>query len=76
MAGFHSAIHRLCKLPLSVANFKKEYDYIKQVAKINGYDCSLVDRLVYKHSEKVRKSNLSSFFTQNDENIELKRVAN
>ncbi|XP_055308425.1 uncharacterized protein LOC129572488 [Sitodiplosis mosellana] len=74
LAGFHSMIHRLCRLPLSVADYKKEYDHIKQIAKVNGYDENLVDTIVYKHSEKVRKSNLSTLFSQKEEN-EHKRVS-
>ena len=74
LAGFHSHIHRLCRLPLSIENYKKEYDYIQEIAKINGYSSELVDNIVYKHSEKVRRSNLSTFFATN-EKLNLKRVS-
>lgn len=65
-AAYHSPIHRLCRLPLSVANFKKEYDYICETARVNGYRQDMVDKLVYKHSNKVKKSNLTTFFSQKD----------
>lgn len=39
-------VHRLCELPLNVANYKGEYDYIQQTAKVNGYRTSVIDREV------------------------------
>lgn len=77
MAAFHSMVHRLCKLPLSVANYKKEYEHILNVAKVNGYKPCEIDRLIKKHSKKVMKDNLSSLFRQNkkcDNENALKRV--
>ena len=56
--------HRLCKLPLSINNYKKEYDYIQQTAKVNGYDAADIDRIIKRHSDKVRKNNLSTLFSQ------------
>lgn len=77
-AAFHSLIHRLCKLPLSPKNYKSEYEYIKKVANMNGYSEILVDRLIFKHSNKIRKSKLSTLFLQNKNNsnqVEKKRVS-
>lgn len=65
LAAYHSFIHRLCRLPLSIANFKIEYEHIKRVAKVNGYSEHMVDNLIRKYSKKVRQSNLTTFFTQN-----------
>lgn len=64
MAPFHSMAHRLCKLPLSIANYKREYDYIQEAAKVNGYDGATIDRIIKHHSDKIRKNNLSTFFSQ------------
>lgn len=33
----------LCKLPLSVRNYKGEYEYIKEVAAVNGFKSSEID---------------------------------
>lgn len=30
-------------MPLSIAPFKIEYDYIKETARMNGYNCEIVD---------------------------------
>jgi len=64
MAAYHSMVHRLCRLPLSVANFKKEYEHIKEVARINGFDCGIIDKLIQKHSQKVKKWSLTTLFSQ------------
>ena len=73
-AAFHSMCHRLCRLPLNAENFRKEYIYIKDVAKKNGYSEIFVDRIVKKHSNKVTRSNLSTHFSQIQTN-EKKKVA-
>jgi len=65
IAAFQSMTYRLCKLPLSVANFKKEYHQIVQIAETNGFDRSLVDKLIYKHSNKIKKHESSTLFEQN-----------
>lgn len=65
LAAYHSFIHRLCRLPLSIANFKREYEHIKRVARANGYSENMVDNLIRKHSKKMKQSNLTTFFTQN-----------
>lgn len=63
-AAYHSLVHRLCRLPLSIANYKKEYEYIKETARMNGYSHKMVDQLVHKHSRKVQNSNLTTMFSQ------------
>lgn len=65
MAAFHSMVYRLCKLPLSIKNFNTEYEHIKRVAEINGFSADLIDRLIKKHSIKIRKSSLSTLFAEN-----------
>lgn len=74
LAAYHSFIHRLCSLPLSIANFKKEYEYIKETARVNGYETQMVDTLIYKHSQKVKHSNLSTLFSQR-ESTQKQRVS-
>lgn len=66
MAPFHSMAHRLCKLPLSIVNYKKEYDYIQESAKVNGYTAANIDKIIKHHSDKIRKHNLSTLFSQEE----------
>lgn len=66
-AAYHSLIHRLCRLPLSIANYKKEYEHIMETARVNGYSAKMVDNFIYKHSRKVNNSNQTTMFSQRDE---------
>lgn len=74
MAAFHSMAHRISCLPLSVQNYKKEYDYMVDSAIVNGYEKSMIDRIIKKHADKIRKSNSSTLFSQSKLNDEVKRV--
>lgn len=74
-AAYHSAVHRLCKLPLSISNFKREYEYLKETARVNGYNPDLIDKLTKLHSKKVTRSNLSTFFSLREEEEEYSRVS-
>lgn len=65
MSSFHSMVHRLCKLPLSIANYMKEYQYIKHLAVVNGYSPKIIDEIVRHHTHKIRLNNLTTHFTQN-----------
>lgn len=64
-AAYHSMVHRLCRLNLSINDFKTEYEHIKNVAKVNGYKEELIDVLIKKHSDKIEKQKITSFFSQN-----------
>lgn len=57
-------IHRLCKLPLLITDYRREYQYIKDVANVNGYSKVMVDALAKKHAQKVNKGSLSTLFRQ------------
>lgn len=65
IAAFNSMVYRMIRLPLSVADYKNEYDHIVHLARVNGFDVTLVDRIVKKHADKVRRENMSTLFTQN-----------
>jgi len=65
IAAFHSSVYRLCRLPLSVTDFKAEYDRIVNIANTNGFDQTLIDKLVQKHSNNIKKYRLSTLFEQN-----------
>lgn len=76
-AAFHSLIYRLCKLPLSAKNYMKEYQYIKEVANVNGYNEKMVDDIIHKHSMKLKRNNTSTFFSDSalQSQTNIKRVA-
>lgn len=73
-AAYHSLIHRLCNLPLSLVNFKSEYEYIKNVASVNGYSEKMIDELIFYHSHKARNSNLTTLYSQ-QEKVKNQRVS-
>lgn len=76
MSAYHCMIHRLCRLPLSIRSYKNEYEFIKETARVNGYDMDLMDKMILKHSRKVKFSNSTTFFTQNAmDRVEKKRVS-
>ena len=52
MAAFNSFVHRAVNFPLSDEDRKKEIDTIKHIAVMNGYNCSLVDNLLQKHTKR------------------------
>lgn len=64
-AAFHSLVHRLVKLPLSVANYKTEYERIKLIASLNGYNPTMIDVLIKTHARKVMRSGMTTLYTQN-----------
>ena len=76
LAAFHSMIHRMCKLPLSISNYMKEHNYIKNAAIVNGYKLIDIERMITKHSRKIKNSRMSTLFTQKrqqDKNNTYKR---
>lgn len=52
MAAYNSLVHRAISFPLSPEDFEKEIDIIKHIAVSNGYNASIVDNLLTKHSRK------------------------
>lgn len=51
-AVFHSLIHRLINVPLSKEKYIIEYNKIINIAKINGYDKNLIQKIHSKHTQK------------------------
>lgn len=64
-AAFHSMVHRLCHINLSVSNYMREYKIIKEIARVNGYDDKLIDDLIVKHTRKKKNDNLTTLLSQN-----------
>ena len=69
MATFHSMVHRMCRLPLSINNYMKELGEIKRIASVNGYTEEEIMKLVEKHSKNIKKNNNSTFFKQQKQKI-------
>lgn len=65
IATFNSMVYRLCRLPLSVSEYMKEYKHILHLADINGFKKSLVDNLVRKHANNLNRDERTTLFTQN-----------
>lgn len=62
LAAFHSMIYRLSRLPLSIEKYNGEYKQILNTVNINGYVKSIIDRLLKKHSIKLKRNNMSTLF--------------
>lgn len=60
LSPFHSLIHRLTNFPLDEDDFNKKLNIIKQIAKNNGYNESLIENMV---QNKQRKMLQKEFFT-------------
>lgn len=72
-AAFHSMAHRLCTLPLSIEHYKREYEYIKNVADVNGYSEKMVDDIIKSHAKKAKRKNMSTHFdVSNNENKKVR----
>lgn len=63
-AAFNSLVYRLCKLPLNATAYMEELNYIKQVAFLNGYDPGIIEKMVGRHSNEIRRRNMSTLFSQ------------
>lgn len=74
-SSFHSMIYRMCKLPLSITAYKSEYEYIKDVAVLNGYPIDIVDSLIKEHSKRIKRRNFTTFYSSVEKGKELVRVA-
>lgn len=66
LAAYHCLVFRLCNLPLSIAEYMKEYTYIKETARVNGYRTDMVDKLIRTHSKRAQASNLTTLFSQRE----------
>ena len=74
LAAYHSMVHRMCRLPLNIVNFRNECNYIKETARVNGFNAEIVEKLIYKHTRKVKNMSLTTLFAQQN-NPEKQRVS-
>lgn len=65
LAAFNSMVYRMIRVPLSTQDFMTEYNRIIDIADKNGFQKSLIDRLVKKHTHRAKRENSSTLFTQN-----------
>lgn len=66
MASFNFLVHRLVNFPLSHERFEKEKKTIKQVARVNGYDTDIVEKLVRKRKFKKTLLDSTTFQVERD----------
>lgn len=59
-AAFYAMAYRLTNIPLSEFNFKKEYDEIIKIGKINGYKKRWVEKIIKKMKRKADIKNLTT----------------
>ena len=52
MAAFNSLLHRLTSIPLEHDDYIDELNTIKYIAEVNGYQSSMIERLLRKHKKK------------------------
>jgi hypothetical protein len=52
LATFESSMFRLWNLPLSDERREKEFGYIKEMARINGYKTAIVEKMHQKHRDR------------------------
>lgn len=74
ISAFNSMIHRLCILPLSVKNYMSELETIKNITKVNGFEESIIESLVKKHSNKIKMRKIKSLLPLKDKE-EIKRIS-
>ena len=72
MASFHHMIHRMLTLPLSQEAIKKETEYIKSVAELNGYHTNSIIRIINK---KKKQLNIKTTSTLVPDKQKKRRIA-
>lgn len=69
IAAFNFLVHRLISFPLTPQRYNNELQYIKNVAKSNGYDPIIINRIINKFKfKKLQRDNstLNTFTDQLD----------
>jgi hypothetical protein len=56
-AAFHSMFHRLFNIPMKAESFEKKLKYIKDTAKLNGFDEKLLLRNNFKRFIRSSRPN-------------------
>lgn len=58
-SAFHSMVHRLLNIPMEEDDFKKEKQYIYNVANINGFDKQFINKIINKQKNKINLSQIT-----------------
>lgn len=64
MAALNSMVYRMCRLPLQIPAYMKELKHLKEIACINGFREQDIDFLTKKHSKRLKRNSLTSFYLQ------------
>ena len=51
-AGFNSLVDRLLNVPINTDDYNDEINTIKYIATTNGYNDTMIDKLIYKYRNK------------------------
>jgi hypothetical protein len=68
-ASLHSMIFRLFNIPMSETNFKKEWYYIQETAKLNGFDEKVVEK-IYRKNERRKTMGEITTLSKSRDNLE------
>jgi hypothetical protein len=60
LAAFESLFHRLYNIPLTEAGFKKEIEYIFEMARKNGYPDHIIKGVQKKHEKRRDLRNMTT----------------
>lgn len=71
-AAFHSMIHRLINIPMDRVDYDTELAHIKNIALLNGYPESFVNKILKRHIQTKLISNLTSL---EPERKQLRRIS-
>ncbi len=67
LAAFESLFHRLFDIPLSEIGFKKEVDYIYEMARKNGFPDNVIKGVHRKHEKRRDLRNLTTLSRETKE---------
>jgi len=75
MAAFNCYVYRLLTLPLSITNYKKEVNILKQIAVNNGYNENIVQNIIEKTERKMMKEAASKTLNTDNNTAEIKYIS-
>lgn len=71
MASFHSMLHRLLNISLSLEDFQSELKYILEAATVNGYAETEILKLLEKKKRKKALADLTTLRLEKDEKQQI-----
>lgn len=76
MAAYHSMAHRMVSLPLTKESYEKETAKMVSIGRLNGYQCSTIEKIIAKHEKKKELKEMSTFYErQKMEKEEVRRAS-